>query len=44
MLPLASDENFNGHIVRGLFRRNPEIDLVRVQDAGLSGIDDPAIF
>lgn len=35
MLRLLSDENFNGEIVRGLFRANPTIDLVRVQDVGL---------
>lgn len=44
MLPLASDENFNGNIVRGLFRRNPEIDLIRIQDAGLSGVDDRSLL
>lgn len=44
MLRLAADENFDGAIVRGLMRRNPEIDLVRVQDAGFSGADDPTIL
>jgi len=44
MLRLAADENFDGAIVRGLLRRNPELDIVRVQDAGLSGADDPAIL
>lgn len=44
MLRLLSDENFNGEIVRGLFRANPTIDLVRVQDVGLAGADDPAIL
>lgn len=44
MLRLAADENFNNDVVRGLMRRKPEIDLVRVQDAGLSGIDDPEIL
>lgn len=32
---LLSDEDFNGRIVRGLLRRLPAIDLVRVQDVGL---------
>jgi hypothetical protein len=32
---LLSDENFNGAILRGLIRRLPELDLVRVQDVGL---------
>lgn len=44
MLPLAADENFNNDIVRGLRRRNAAIDVVRVQDAGLSGADDPDIL
>jgi hypothetical protein len=44
MLRLAADENFNGDIVRGLLRRNPTLDVVRVQDAGLSGADDPTVL
>jgi hypothetical protein len=44
MLRLAADENFNNDIVRGLRRRNPHLDIVRVQDASLSGSDDPAIL
>ena len=30
--------------MRGLLRRRPEIDIVTVQDAGLSGIDDPSLL
>jgi predicted nuclease of predicted toxin-antitoxin system len=44
MLRLLSDENFNGAIVRGLRLRQPAIDLVRVQDVGLSGADDTAVL
>ena len=44
MLRLAADENFNNDILRGLIRRNPIIDIVRVQDVGLSGADDPAVL
>ena len=44
MLLLAADENFNNDIVRGLLRRTPELDIVGVQDVGLSGADDPAIL
>jgi hypothetical protein len=40
MLRFAADENLNGDIVRGLFRRQPDLDLIRVQDVGLSGADD----
>ena len=44
MLLLAADENFNGNMVRGLCRRQPALDLVRLQDVGLSGADDPAVL
>ncbi|MFC1463879.1 MAG: DUF5615 family PIN-like protein [Candidatus Brachytrichaceae bacterium NZ_4S206] len=44
MLRLAADENFNNDIVRGLLRRKPDLDIVRVQDVGLSGADDPTIL
>lgn len=44
MIKLASDENFDGDIVRGLLRRVPELDLVRVQDADLAGSPDPLIL
>ena len=44
MLRLAADENFDGAIIRGLLRRNARIDLVRVQDVGLSGADDEAVL
>jgi predicted nuclease of predicted toxin-antitoxin system len=44
MLLLVSDENFNGDIVRGLLRRNPTLDLVRVQDVGLMQTPDEKIL
>jgi predicted nuclease of predicted toxin-antitoxin system len=44
VIKLASDENFDGDIVRGLLRRVPELDIVRVQDANLAGSPDPAIL
>lgn len=44
MLRLLSDENFNGDIVRGLLRRHPELDLLRVQDVGLIQARDPDIL
>ncbi|MDZ8242049.1 MAG: DUF5615 family PIN-like protein [Nostoc sp. ChiQUE01a] len=44
MLSLLSDENFNGDIVRGLFLRQPNLDLLRVQDVGLQEVEDPAIL
>ena len=39
-----ADENLNGRIVRGLLRRVPALDLVRVQDVGLSGASDPEVL
>lgn len=44
MIRLLADENFNNDIVRGLLRRQPNLDLVRVQDVGLAGADDPTIL
>lgn len=44
MLRFLSDENFNGDIVRGLLLRNPNLDLLRVQDVGLREVDNPAIL
>jgi hypothetical protein len=44
MLRLVSDENFNGDIVRGLLRRRPELELVRVQDIGLMQTPDADIL
>ena len=34
MLRLVADENFNGAIVRGLLRRQADLDIVRIQDVG----------
>jgi predicted nuclease of predicted toxin-antitoxin system len=44
VIRLASDENFDGDIVRGLLRRLPELDIVRVQDVGLAETPDPIIL
>ena len=44
MIKLATDENFDGDILRGLLRRLPELDVVRVQDAGLEATPDPTIL
>lgn len=44
MLRLASDADVHGDIVRGLRRRLPEIDLVRVLDALPKGTSDPDIL
>ncbi|HKH48104.1 MAG TPA: DUF5615 family PIN-like protein [Thermoanaerobaculia bacterium] len=44
MLRFAADENFDNDIVRGFRRRHPEVDIVRVQDAGLYNAEDPVIL
>jgi hypothetical protein len=44
MLRLATDEDFNNRILRGLLRRRPELDVVRVQDAGLTGKGDAEVL
>jgi len=41
---LATDENFDNRILRGLLRRRPELDIVRVQDVGLSGRGDEDVL
>ena len=44
MLRLAADENINSALIRAVLRRNPGLDLVRVQDAGLRGADDVTVL
>lgn len=44
MIAWLADEDFNGHIVRALLLRQPDINLVRVQDIGLMGADGAAIL
>ena len=44
MLRLVSDADIKGPILDGLYLRQPDIDLVRVQDVGLRTSDDPDIL
>ena len=44
MLRLATDEDFNNRILRGLLRRRSDLDVVRVQDAGLVGSGDAEVL
>lgn len=44
MIRLASDQNFNHDIVRGLLRRLPGLEVRLVQEAGLSQADDPTVL
>lgn len=43
-MKFLADENFDNTIVRGLLRRQPDIDIVRVQDVVLSGKDDATVL
>lgn len=44
MLRFVADENFNNDILHGLRRRKPQLDIVRVQDVGLYGAEDPEVL
>ena len=44
MLRLLADENLNHDLIRGVLRRMPSLDLVRVQDVGLRQVDDPSVL
>ena len=44
MLRLATDEDFNNRILRGLLHRRPGLDIVRVQDVGLAGHSDAEVL
>ena len=44
MIRLAADENLDNDILRGICRRVPSLDVVRVQDVGLRGADDARIL
>lgn len=40
----AADENFNNAILRGLQRRQLDIDMVRIQDTEMYQADDPNVL
>lgn len=44
MLRLATDEDVHDDIIRGLRRREPALDVVRVVDVGLGHTPDPLIL
>ncbi|QEH35105.1 hypothetical protein OJF2_36500 [Aquisphaera giovannonii] len=44
MLRLASDADVHGELIRGLRRRQPALDLIRVQDALPEGTPDPEVL
>jgi hypothetical protein len=39
-----ADENFNNDIIRGLRRRNQNIDIVCAQDSGLTASSDELLL
>lgn len=44
MISFVVDEDFDNRILRGLLRRLSDVDIVRVQDIHLSGVDDRTIL
>ena len=44
MMRFAADENFNNDILRGLFRHNPDLDVVRIQDTQMYKASDPDVL
>lgn len=44
MLRFLSDEDFNGHVLQALLRRDPSLDVVRAQDVGLISKPDPDVL
>jgi hypothetical protein len=40
----AADENFNNDILRGVLRRHPDLDIVRIQDTEVYEADDPLVL
>lgn len=41
MIKLATDEDFDNDILRGVLRELPNLDIVRVQDTDWAGAEDP---
>ena len=44
MIRFLTDEDFTAAILKGVMRRLPDLDIVRVQDVGLRGCRDPLIL
>lgn len=43
-MKFAADENFNNRILRGLLRRQSDLDVVRIQDTEIAGKGDPVML
>lgn len=44
MLRFLADENFDIRIVHGIQGQAPEVDILRVQEIGLAGAEDPVVL
>lgn len=44
MISFLADENFSADIVEGVQRRNNQVSLLTVQEAGLASADDPTVL
>ncbi|MGC9948685.1 MAG: DUF5615 family PIN-like protein [Bryobacteraceae bacterium] len=44
MIAFLADENLKRQVISGLLRRNPTVDVVRGQDAGLTGAEDRTLL
>ncbi|MCA0456770.1 MAG: DUF5615 family PIN-like protein [Chloroflexi bacterium] len=44
MVRFLADENFNGRILRGVRRVNPDADILRVQESPVYGASDPDVL
>lgn len=43
-MKFAADENFDNRILRGLQRRQPDLDVVRIQDTEIAGAGDSIVL
>ncbi len=43
-MKFLADENFNNDILRGVWRRIPDVSFTRVQDTEIAGADDPRVL
>jgi hypothetical protein len=44
MIRFVADENLDNRILRGLLRRQPDLDVVRVQDLEIAGATDDTVL
>jgi predicted nuclease of predicted toxin-antitoxin system len=44
VISFLADENLKRKIISGLLRRDPFVDVIRAQDAGLSGVEDRVLL